>query len=163
MIEIATGGIRPFFAPPGAADGVLRVAGQGKSQDFQAANGTAEVSTAGLPIGEYRAFWSWTDENGVDRLVRTEGFKVVSLEGLEWDERVLAKAREVLETAAGTDRVSLSVEGTSFSFEGRQELLAFVNLMERRVRNGRRRAELGISKRGKVYIRSSARATGVWG
>ena len=165
MLEIPKGSAAPYERPPEAAEGaVLRIAGQGRTADFASGeDGVARVLTGDLPVGEYKAFWSWTDADGVDFLVRTDGFDVKPLEGLEWDEKVLAAAREVLLTASTTDRVSLSVEGTSFSFESRTDLLTFINLMERRVRHGRRRAELGVTKRGKVYIRRSGLARGVWG
>ena len=163
MLEVVQGGSVPYEAPstvPPAAQ--LRVVGQGKTENFAQTDGAAHAVITNFPTGEFRAFWVWTDDQGVPHLLRTDGFEVKPLEGPDQDERILKAAKDALEAASGSDRVSLSVEGSSFSFMDRNELLAFVNRMERKVRNNRRRAELGVSKRGKVYVRRGRLQTGVW-
>lgn len=162
MLEVVQGGSIPYEAPVSVPpEGVLRVVGQGKTQDFEQSNGSATAVIANFPLGLFQCYWSWTAD-GVPHLLRTDGFEVKPLEGPDQDERILKAAKDALEAASGSDRVSLSVEGSSFSFMDRNELLAFVNRMERKVRNSRRRAELGVSKRGKVYIRRGRLQTGVW-
>ena len=58
------------------------------------------------------------------------------------NERTLEAARAALETAAGSTDIGFAVEGASFTFESRAELLAFVRQMELRVAH-----ERGLPKR----------------
>ena len=164
MFEIPAGGSRTYSVPDDVPESAtLRVAGEGRQTDFAQANSEVEVATAGLPVGEYRCYWAWQAESGVQHLLRTEGFRLTPVEGPDQDERILKAAKDALEASAGSDSLSINVEGFSTGTMSRLEFLAFVNRLERKVRNNRRRAELGITKRGKYYIRSGNVPTGIWG
>ena len=163
MFDLPSGGSRRYELPVDVPETAsLRVVGQGRTVDFAQSDGYATLITTGFPVGDYNAYWSWVAD-GVPHLLRTEGFEVKPVEGPDQDERILKAAKDALESASGSDQLSISVDGASFNFMGRLELLAFVNRMERKVRLNRRRAELGVTKRGKHYIQSGRTATGVWG
>lgn len=164
MIEVPAGGSQAFQAPPIAPDtATLRISGEGRTVDYAQDGGEAVVNAVGLPVGEYRVYWAWVDNSGIPHLLRTDGILVKPVEGPDQDERILAAAKDALEKASGSDQITLNVEGYSASFMSRLELLAFVNRMERKVRGNRRRAELGVTKRGKFRIRTSRTPAGVWG
>ena len=124
----------------------LRLGGAGKLLIVDVADGravvTAETSRT-LPIGDYATEW----EIGADEVALPAGPRIRVAESLLADEvrmvaqthneRVLDAARTALETAAQSADLSFSIDGSSFSFESRNDLLAFVRRIELRVARDR--------------------------
>ena len=148
-MNVRRGSPLSITAPDGAA--TLRVAGAGHSGEAAVSDGAAAFDTAEMPVGRYQSEW----EDQVGALTAGPSFEVVpSLKTdkikdapLPWDERVLAAARQALLVAAGSTDVSFSVDATSYSFENRGELQAFVNRLE---------SKLGRKKTPRRYRRWTA-------
>ena len=134
-------------APAGAT--TLRLAGAGKLVEVAVHDSQAVVDaamTAKLPAGDYRSEWTIVDASG--RTTLPDGPRLLVVESLSIDERresprtqnerMLEAARKALETAGASAEIGFAVEGASFTFESRRELLAFVRGLELRVARERR-------------------------
>ena len=152
-MTIRRGGTFTLAAPTDATR--LLIGGQGKLVTANVADGEAKLSatqTGAMPPGEYRSEWS-VDQDG--DVVLQDGPRMIVRQSLakdgdaaatlSWDETVLNAARTALAAAAGSGDISFSAEGQTYSFEGRNDLLAFVSRLELRV--ARRKGTLKRSRR----------------
>ena len=129
-------------APDGATK--WRLGGAGKLLVVEVVDGAAVIdaaTSATLPAGDYGSEWEVVGDGAAVALPAGPRIRVV--ESLHTDsvrqapatknERILAAAQRTLETAAESAEVSLAVDGASFSFESRGDLLRFVREIELRV------------------------------
>ena len=147
MKVVKRGATLSVYAPNGATK--WRLGGAGKLLVVEVVDGAAVVdgaTTATLPAGDYASEWEVLDGAAV---ALPAGPRIRVVESLHTDsvrqapatsnERILAAARRTLETAAASAELSFAVDGASFSFEGRGDLLRFVREIELRVAHERRR------------------------
>ena len=146
-MEVYRGASAALSAPAHSirASARVRVAGAGGEYEFESAHGaTLELSgddTSGIPAGRYAVEWEWRGPNNAVEIARGEPLVLLASLAADsvdavpttFDERVLAKAREALEAAAGSGEVSFASEGQSWTFESRSDLLTFVERLERKV------------------------------
>ena len=150
-MKLKRGETAVFQAPDDAV--ALRIAGAGKLVKVDVVEGLAVVTaavTATMPPGRYGSEWEVVDADG--RVTLPDGPMLLLAPSLSTDEtrdspttpneRALEAARAALETAAGSADIGFAVEGASFTFESRGELLTFVRQLELRVAH-----ERGLTKR----------------
>ena len=142
QIELKRGEQISISAPAGATQ--LFVAGAGKRiEPIDVVDGTAVLTSATtetMPPGEYMTEWKVVDADGSVRL--PDGCRITVSQSLATDhdelrtvpvtqyERILAAAKDALESAAGDGAISVSTGESNFSFESRNELLSFVSRLE---------------------------------
>ena len=128
----------PGTVPPGA-EAVLYFSTDSNAGQFplNTADGFMRLSltatqTAALAPGE--GWWEVSTETGIACAGRLDIGRSVKQDGEQAvqktvNERILAAAEGVLETAAAGGETSMSVDGTSYSWESREELLNFISRM----------------------------------
>ena len=82
--------------------------------------------------------------------------------GKSYNERLLDNAREVLMVASDGADLSISVDGYSYSFETRSDLLGFITQLERRVNQERNLRSTGGRDRGILKMFPGARGGSYW-
>lgn len=129
-----------LVAPADATE--LRIAGVGKSLDaISVTDGEAVVPpsvTETMGAGNYMTEWMVVRSDGTVRL--PSGPRITMSESIAHDklthvpqsqyQAILQAAKDTLASAAESGDISFSSGDSSFSFESRRELLAFVNRLE---------------------------------
>ena len=146
--RLPRGSTLAFSAPDGAT--ALTLGGAGKratvpvGEDGRAVI-EASVSTT-LPAGLYQSEWMVDGDDGVELRVgpRVRVIKSITIDGEREqpslpEEEMLAAAQQALLTASGTGAVSISAGGQSTTFQSRNELLSFIQRLENRIADKRRR------------------------
>ena len=128
-----------------APSGVTSVSVAGQEVFFKAVVGADDgwsltaQQTLMMPAGDYLIEYEHSDgsasqsPNGLHVLPSVKADSSFAADPTFY-ERVLTKARVVLETFSGSGEISFTVEGSSYGFESRDALLNFVGRLEARVR-----------------------------
>ena len=160
------------FTVPAFSGAVVLFVGDGGTKSVNAdASGAIELSaaeTADMPAGE----WRWeasADLDGkpcllrsgravVKRTLRADGEAATETTA---NERILANAEAALEELSKGADNSVSVDGTNYSWETRDELLMFVARMRRLVEKERQQERVGYRDTGILKF-TPRRGRGTW-
>ena len=141
MNTLKRGETLTLTAPEGAVK--ARLYGAGKESTAVVADGEVVFSaetTAQLPAGIYGVEWevladgktSLPDGTRVRVVASAKVDQLAEIPQAYWS-RVLAAAQQALLTAAGSTEISFSAADSNFTFEGRRELVDFINDVRRQI------------------------------